>query len=120
MHSCKLCNVIFVDILEDNKKFILFYIGHCVANLTSGEEAVCRGASFITHLFNAMSPFHHRDPGIVGVLTSMITPKQAFYGLISDGVHTHPTALRIAHRSHPKGPKYFYLIMASFVIYLMF
>lgn len=67
------------------------------------EEAVCRGASFITHLFNAMLPFHHRDPGIVGALTSLVTPKPVFYGLISDGIHTHPTAIRIAKRSHPKG-----------------
>lgn len=82
---------------------IVVSIGHSMGNLTDGEKSVCNGASFITHLFNAMLPFHHRDPGIVGVLTSLITPKQAFYGLISDGIHTHPTALRIAQRSHPKG-----------------
>ena len=57
----------------------------------------------ITHLFNAMSAFHHRDPGIVGVTTSLITPKPVSYGLIADGIHTHPTAMRIAHRSHPTG-----------------
>ena len=47
--------------------------------------------------------FHHRDPGIVGLLTSYDIPKPMFYGLIADGIHTHPTATRIAHRSHPKG-----------------
>lgn len=47
--------------------------------------------------------FHHRDPGIVGLLTSYDIPKPMFYGLIADGIHTHPTATRIAHRSHPRG-----------------
>ena len=86
------------------RQVVLYFLsGHSVANLVQAEEAVCRGASFITHLFNAMLPFHHRDPGIVGALTSLVTPKPVFYGLISDGIHTHPTAIRIAKRSHPKG-----------------
>ena len=67
------------------------------------ETAFRNGASFITHLFNAMLPFHHRDPGIVGLLTSALIPKSAFYGMIADGIHTHPTSLRIAYRTHPKG-----------------
>ncbi|KAK7473401.1 hypothetical protein BaRGS_00035374 [Batillaria attramentaria] len=80
-------------------------VGHSMANLVQGEEAVGHGASFITHLFNAMLPFHHRDPHLVGLLTSERLPheKTIFYGLISDGIHTHPAALRIAHRVHPKG-----------------
>jgi len=93
-----------VDCIPDlTQKNIVVSIGHCIANLAEGEEACIKGASFITHLFNAMMPFHHRDPGIVGVITSLITPTPVFYGLISDGIHTHPTALRIAQRSHPDG-----------------
>uniref|UniRef100_F7FPP9 N-acetylglucosamine-6-phosphate deacetylase n=1 Tax=Ornithorhynchus anatinus TaxID=9258 RepID=F7FPP9_ORNAN len=80
-------------------------LGHSVANLREAEEAVLQGASFITHLFNAMLPFHHRDPGIVGLLTSERIPagRQVFYGMIADGVHTNPAALRIAHRADPRG-----------------
>ncbi|XP_054615693.1 N-acetylglucosamine-6-phosphate deacetylase isoform X2 [Dunckerocampus dactyliophorus] len=80
-------------------------LGHSVANLSQAEEAVQHGASFITHLFNAMLPFHHRDPGIVGLLTSDRIPegRSVFYGMIADGIHTHPAALRIAHRAHPAG-----------------
>ncbi|KAM9745015.1 N-acetylglucosamine-6-phosphate deacetylase [Menidia menidia] len=80
-------------------------LGHSVANLSQAEEAVQLGASFITHLFNAMLPFHHRDPGIVGLLTSDRVPagRTVFYGMIADGIHTNPAALRIAHRAHPAG-----------------
>ncbi|XP_054463520.1 N-acetylglucosamine-6-phosphate deacetylase [Anoplopoma fimbria] len=80
-------------------------LGHSVANLSQAEDAVHHGASFITHLFNAMLPFHHRDPGIVGLLTSDQIPagRTIYYGMIADGIHTNPAALRIAHRAHPSG-----------------
>lgn len=92
-------------IKELRQRNIIISVGHSIANLKEGEEAVRNGASFITHLFNAMLPFHHRDPGLVGLLTSDQIPpgKIIYYGIIADGVHTHPAALRIAHRTHPEG-----------------
>lgn len=55
-----------------------------------------------------LGQFHHRDPGIVGLLTSDKIPagRTVFYGMISDGIHTNPAALRIAHRAHPSGKPY--------------
>ncbi|KAJ7397132.1 N-acetylglucosamine-6-phosphate deacetylase isoform X1 [Pitangus sulphuratus] len=93
-------------IQELTSRGVCVSLGHSVANLSQAEEAVQHGATFITHLFNAMLPqFHHRDPGIVGLLTSDKIPagRRVFYGMISDGIHTNPAALRIAHRAHPKG-----------------
>lgn len=90
---------------ELSTRGVIVSLGHSVANLSQAEEAVQHGASFITHLFNAMLPFHHRDPGIVGLLTSDRIPagRTVFYGMIADGIHTNPAALRIAHRAHPSG-----------------
>ncbi|XP_068434146.1 N-acetylglucosamine-6-phosphate deacetylase isoform X1 [Clinocottus analis] len=90
---------------ELSRRGVTVSLGHSVANLSQAEEAVQQGASFITHLFNAMLPFHHRDPGIVGLLTSDRLPagRSVYYGMIADGIHTNPAALRIAHRAHPAG-----------------
>ncbi|XP_067640648.1 N-acetylglucosamine-6-phosphate deacetylase isoform X2 [Eurosta solidaginis] len=87
------------------EKGITVAVGHSIANLAQGEVAVQNGVRLITHLFNAMLPFHHRDPGLVGLLTSKNIPtgQEIYFGIISDGTHTHPAALRIAHRAHPNG-----------------
>ncbi|XP_050420351.1 N-acetylglucosamine-6-phosphate deacetylase [Adelges cooleyi] len=86
------------------EKGIVVSVGHTSADMYTGLKAVENGAKFITHLFNAMLPFHHRDPGIVGLIASSPSDnRQMYFGLIADGIHTHPAALKIAHKINPKG-----------------
>jgi N-acetylglucosamine-6-phosphate deacetylase len=68
-------------------------LGHSVASFEQAEAAFTAGASQVTHLFNAMPPMHHREPGLVGAaLTTGGVPVE----LIADGVHLHPATVRLA------------------------
>nr|UEK51553.1 GluNAc-6P deacetylase-like protein [Parasacculina yatsui] len=81
---------------------VVVSIGHSDGTLADAERAYSAGATMMTHLFNAMTQFHHRDPGLVGLLTSMrVKPQTLYYGVIADGIHTHPAALRLAWHSSP-------------------
>ncbi|KAF9127538.1 putative N-acetylglucosamine-6-phosphate deacetylase [Mortierella sp. 14UC] len=85
------------------KAGITVSVGHSMANTSEAEKAVLQGATFITHLFNAMPQFHHRDPGIIGLLGSRLDLPRPYYGLICDGIHVHPNSVKIAYDSHPEG-----------------
>ncbi|KAF9948818.1 hypothetical protein BGZ72_009333 [Mortierella alpina] len=85
------------------KAGITVSVGHSMANISQAEEAVMKGATFITHLFNAMPQFHHRDPGVIGLLGSRLDLPRPYYGLICDGIHVHPNSVKIAYDSHPEG-----------------
>ncbi|KAJ1954448.1 N-acetyl-glucosamine-6-phosphate deacetylase [Dipsacomyces acuminosporus] len=96
--------------------------GHSTATSEIARRAHASGARMITHLFNAMTDFHHRDPGIIGLLGSStgshdskpgtssaavppsnLKTADTFYGLICDGIHVHPNTIKIAYNSHPAG-----------------
>ena len=53
----------------------------------------------VTHLYNAMSPLKHREPGVVG---AALDDQSVYCGIIADGFHVHDAALRIAMRAHPR------------------
>ncbi|OJJ46305.1 hypothetical protein ASPZODRAFT_2099565 [Penicilliopsis zonata CBS 506.65] len=81
---------------------IVFSIGHSDATYEQGLVATGAGATMVTHLFNAMRPFYHRNPGIFGLLGQSERPRP-FYGVIADGIHLHPTSIKIAYTAHPTG-----------------
>jgi len=72
-------------------------IGHTAASYEQATEAMALGASGFTHLFNAMSPLHHRAPGAVGAALA----QGRFAELIPDLLHVHPGAIQAALRAIP-------------------
>lgn len=70
-------------------------VGHTVAGYETARAAFEAGASHATHLFNAMPPFAHRDPGVIGAAFDVpgVQPE-----LICDGIHVHGSAVRAAFR----------------------
>ncbi|KAK4232552.1 putative N-acetylglucosamine-6-phosphate deacetylase [Podospora fimiseda] len=84
---------------------IVVSIGHSEATFEEASAAVSAGATMITHLFNAMRPLHHRNPGIFGVLGTVPDSNfpRPYFGVIADGIHLHPTTVKIAWNAHPDG-----------------
>ena len=85
-------------LIEHFKDRVLFSIGHTSATFGETAAAIEWGACHFTHLYNAMTPLHHRDPGVVG---AALTSIDATAELIADGIHVHPAALRIAVNAMP-------------------
>ncbi|MCX8071311.1 MAG: N-acetylglucosamine-6-phosphate deacetylase [Candidatus Binatia bacterium] len=71
-------------------------LGHSEASEELTLVAVDAGATHVTHLYNAMAPFHHREPGLVGVALS---EPSLTVELIADGHHVRPRALELAWRA---------------------
>jgi len=66
-------------------------VGHTDATYEVAREAFAAGASHVTHAFNAMRPFHHREPGPLG---AALEADGVTVELIADGVHLHPATVR--------------------------
>ncbi|MGH9457086.1 MAG: N-acetylglucosamine-6-phosphate deacetylase [Thermoanaerobaculia bacterium] len=69
---------------------VTFSIGHTTADYGQTLAAIEAGASHFTHLFNAMPPLHHREPGPVG---AALADSRCTVELVADGVHLHPAIL---------------------------
>lgn len=67
-------------------------IAHTSATAAQVVRAVERGATQSTHTFNAQTPLHHREPGVVGAVMAL---PEVRCELIADGVHVHPMAMQI-------------------------
>ena len=94
-----------IELIEDLGRKFNFSLGHTSASADLMLCAAAAGASQVTHMFNAMTPFNHRNPGPIGA--ALATP-QLGVQLIADLVHVHPVALTAAYRA--KGPDRCYLI----------
>lgn len=70
-------------------------VGHTTTDYALAKEAFQAGADHLTHLFNAMMPFHHREPGPVG---AAFEQEHVFVEMICDGVHLHPAIVNAMFR----------------------
>jgi N-acetylglucosamine-6-phosphate deacetylase len=70
---------------------VVVAVGHTDATYEQTVRAVDRGATVGTHLFNAMRPLHHRDPGPA---LALLQDPRVTVELIADGVHVHPEVVR--------------------------
>lgn len=69
-------------------------LAHSCADYDTASRAFAVGANHVTHVFNGMPAFHHRDPGVVGAAMGT----DAYVELICDGVHVHPAVVRSVFR----------------------
>jgi N-acetylglucosamine-6-phosphate deacetylase len=79
-------------IAEAAKRGVRISMGHSDANLAQARAGVAAGARNITHIFNAMRPFDHRDPGILG---EALTNSNLMTEVIADGIHVDPVTVRL-------------------------
>ena len=81
-------------------------LGHSDCSYRTAAAAVSAGASMMTHLFNAMSPLGHREPGMVGAALDL---GHVNAGLIADGFHVDPASIGVALRAK-RGPGRIFLV----------
>ena len=75
---------------------VVVSLGHSDANSAEARAGFDAGATAVTHLFNAMAPFGHRAPGLVG---ATLADRAAYASLIVDGIHLDPQVVRVAWRA---------------------
>ena len=86
------------------KAGIIVSLGHTDADRDTCHRAFDAGARCVTHLFNAMSQLGNREPGLVG---ATLERDDVYAGLIADGIHVHPSAMRIALAAKPRSDRIF-------------
>ncbi|WP_133407179.1 N-acetylglucosamine-6-phosphate deacetylase [Parashewanella tropica] len=82
------------------EKGIIVCAGHTNANYKQAMDGFRAGVSGVTHLFNAMTQFNSREPGMVG---AALAHDDSWFGIIADGYHMHPDSLKVAVRSKKQG-----------------
>ena len=83
-----------MDFIRNARKICAVSLAHTEAGYETALQALEAGADHITHMYNAMPPFLHREPGVIGAAAE----KAQFCELIADGIHVHPSVLRSTFR----------------------
>lgn len=84
-----------MELIEKRHSAAIISLGHTNADYDLSMEAFEKGASHVTHLYNAMNSFLHRSPGLIGAAADR---GNVTVELICDGIHVHPAAIRTALR----------------------
>jgi N-acetylglucosamine-6-phosphate deacetylase len=79
---------------------VIVSAGHTAADYATTQAALAAGVRGFTHLFNAMTPYGSREPGVVG---AALEDADSWCGLIVDGHHVHPASLRVAIAAKARG-----------------
>lgn len=92
----KLCDIApevegAMDCIEKISDKVTVSLAHTAADWDIATEAIRKGARQVTHLYNGMSPYAHRAPGVIGAACDN---EQVMVELICDGVHSHPSTVR--------------------------
>lgn len=83
-----------IEKIHQEYPHIILSIGHSEASYVEAKESFRWGISHVTHLFNAMPSYHHREPSIIG---AVFEDDKITCDIIADLVHTHPSSLKLAH-----------------------
>ena len=84
-----------LEVIERFSRRVSFAIGHTDCDYATALDAISRGARGFTHLFNAMKPLHHREPGPIA---AALISEDVRIELIADGVHVHPVVVQLVTR----------------------
>ncbi|MDR1019700.1 MAG: N-acetylglucosamine-6-phosphate deacetylase [Synergistaceae bacterium] len=84
-----------ISVISEIRDDVVCSVAHTAADYETARLAFAAGARQVTHLFNAMPGFHHREPGVIGAASDA---PECQAELICDGTHVHPSAVRAAFR----------------------
>ncbi len=84
-----------VDFIQQASRLCTVSVAHTDGSYQEAKAAFAAGASHLTHLYNAMSPIHHREPGVIPAAAECDHVRAE---IICDGLHVHPAAVRLAFR----------------------
>lgn len=87
-----------VELIRELREEVVISLGHSSADYKTAKAAFEAGASHVTHLYNAMNPFEHRAPGLIGAAAES---ENCMAELICDGIHVHESMVRAAFKLFP-------------------